>query len=406
VLISGFDILFFWDARMAMTGLEFMKEVPWRTLYLHGLVRDAHGQKMSKSKGNTVDPLGLIDRYGADAMRFTMAAMESQGRDIKLDEKRVEGYRNFATKLWNAARFLQMNGVGASQSIAAPNAELPVNRWIVGEVVETLARLDRAFAELRFDDMADAIYHFTWGTFCDWYVELVKGAFDDETRAVAAWAFDQILVMLHPFMPFVTEELWNAMGPRPYELIVAKWPDPNAFYEQEVSEQLTAAIGLIEEIRRVRSELGMGFAEILPLHVHRQTPTAKTALYDFQSAILRMARVSFLISDAVGIRPPNSLENTPASVAKALDLRWVAVETNHVGARLKLPDDFDLDAEKVRLSKALAAAEKDRDGLAARLANAAFTERAKPEAVDKARADLAERAAEAERLAAALARLG
>ena len=183
VLISGFDILFFWDARMAMQGIEFMGEPPWKTLYLHGLVRDAHGQKMSKSKGNTVDPLGLIDKYGADALRFTLAAMESQGRDIKLDEKRVEGYRNFATKLWNAARFLQMNGVGASDSIAAPDAELPVNRWIIGEVVETLAKLDSAFDELRYDEMADAIYHFVWGTFCDWYVELVKGAFDDETKA-------------------------------------------------------------------------------------------------------------------------------------------------------------------------------------------------------------------------------
>ena len=176
VLISGFDILFFWDARMAMQGIEFMGEVPWKTLYLHGLVRDAQGAKMSKSKGNTVDPLGLIDKYGADALRFTLAAMESQGRDIKLDEKRVEGYRNFATKLWNAARFLQMNGVGASDSIAAPAAELPVNRWIIGEVVETLAKLNHAFDELRYDEMADAIYHFVWGTFCDWYVELVKGA--------------------------------------------------------------------------------------------------------------------------------------------------------------------------------------------------------------------------------------
>ncbi|MES2327438.1 MAG: valine--tRNA ligase, partial [Pseudomonadota bacterium] len=175
VLISGFDILFFWDARMAMQGIEFMGEAPWKTLYLHGLVRDAAGAKMSKSKGNTVDPLGLIDKYGADALRFTLAAMESQGRDIKLDEKRVEGYRNFATKLWNAARFLQMNGVGASDSIAAPAAELPVNRWIIGEVVETLTKLDRAFDELRYDEMADAIYHFVWGTFCDWYVELIKG---------------------------------------------------------------------------------------------------------------------------------------------------------------------------------------------------------------------------------------
>ncbi len=171
------------------------------------------GQKMSKSKGNVVDPLGLIDKFGADALRFFMAAMESQGRDIKMDEKRVEGYRNFATKLWNATRFCQANGIGASQQHRrARRPSLPVNRWIIGEVVETLARLDKAMAELRFDAVADAIYHFAWDTFCDWYLELVKGAIDDETKAVAAWAFDQILVMLHPFMPFVTEELWHAHG--------------------------------------------------------------------------------------------------------------------------------------------------------------------------------------------------
>ena len=263
VLISGFDILFFWDARMAMQGIEFMKEVPWKTLYLHGLVRDADGQKMSKSKGNTVDPLGLIDRYGADALRFTMAAMESQGRDIKLDEKRVEGYRNFATKLWNAARFLQGNGVGASQSIAAPAAELAVNRWIIGEVVETLAKLDKAIADLRYDEMADAIYHFTWGTFCDWYVELVKGAWDDETRAVAAWAFDQILVMLHPFMPFVTEELWHSMGERPYELIVAKWPAPEAKRDKVASAEIGWLVEFIGEARAMRTELNIPWSVTL-----------------------------------------------------------------------------------------------------------------------------------------------
>ncbi len=174
VLISGFDILFFWDARMAMQGMHFMGEVPWKTLYLHGLVRAADGSKMSKSKGNTVDPLILMDQYGADALRFFMAAMESQGRDIKMDQTRVEGYRNFGTKLWNAARFCQSNGIVASRSIAAPKAELAVNKWIIGEVVETLEKLNRAFEEFRFDGMADAIYHFTWGTFCDWYLELIK----------------------------------------------------------------------------------------------------------------------------------------------------------------------------------------------------------------------------------------
>ena len=229
MLISGFDIIFFWDARMAMQGFEFMGERPWKTLYLHGLVRDAKGQKMSKSKGNTVDPLGLIDKYGADALRFTLAAMESQGRDIKLDEKRVEGYRNFATKLWNAARFCQANGIGASETIEPPAASLPVNRWIIGETVKTVQALDLALAELRYDESANTIYHFVWATFCDWYLELIKGQIDDETKTVAGWVLDQILVMLHPFMPFVTEELWGAMGDRAnYPLITAKWPMPDA----------------------------------------------------------------------------------------------------------------------------------------------------------------------------------
>jgi valyl-tRNA synthetase len=418
VLISGFDILFFWDARMAMQGLEFMKEAPWKTLYLHGLVRDAHGQKMSKSKGNTVDPLGLIDKYGADALRFTMAAMESQGRDIKLDEKRVEGYRNFATKLWNAARFLQMNGVGASQNIAAPAAELPVNRWIIGEVVETLARLDRAFDELRFDDMADAIYHFTWGTFCDWYVELVKGAFDEETRTVAAWAFDQILVMLHPFMPFVTEELWSAMGQRPYELILAKWPAPEASVDIEAQNEILWLTNLVEEIRAVRSEMNVppgartdiwisADSGFLTGKITTTSPQHLAGMFEHhRGALFRMARlnaVEFLYSGTrINLETGDREEVQSESGAKgALNLT-----VNDVSYLLPLKDVIDLDAERARLSKALAAAEKDRDGLAARLDNPAFTERAKPEAVEKARADHAERAAEAERLAAALARLG
>ena len=186
VLISGFDIIFFWDARMAMQGFQFMGEEPWKTLYLHGLVRDAKGQKMSKSKGNTVDPLGLIDRYGADALRFTLAAMESQGRDIKLDEKRVEGYRNFATKLWNAARFCQANGIGACDDDRAARGDAagqPLDHRRDGR--RRVQALDIALAELRFDESANTIYHFVWATFCDWYLELIKGQIDEETKAVA-----------------------------------------------------------------------------------------------------------------------------------------------------------------------------------------------------------------------------
>jgi valyl-tRNA synthetase len=387
LLISGFDIIFFWDARMAMQGIHFMGEVPWRTLYLHGLVRDAQGQKMSKSKGNTVDPLGLVDRYGADALRFTLAAMESQGRDIKLEEKRVEGYRNFATKLWNAARFLQMNGVGASQSIAAPPAELPVNRWIIGEVVETLAKLNKAFEELRFDGMADAIYHFAWGTFCDWYVELIKGTFDEETKSVAAWAFDQILVMLHPFMPFVTEELWNA-NERPYELILARWPQPEAAVDRAAKADIEWLVELVREVRAMRTELGVPWSATVEPLVVGGSATALERVARQAPTLARMAKLGE--ARAIHAAPEGSAQIAVAGVTYAFPLA----------------EHIDLEAERGRLAKALAAAQKDRDGLAARLGNPAFAERAKPEAVEKARADHAERSAEAEGLEAALKRLG
>src|SRR5574338_786251 len=421
VLISGFDILFFWDARMAMQGIEFMGEAPWKTLYLHGLVRDAQGQKMSKSKGNTVDPLGLIDKYGADALRFTLAAMESQGRDIKLDEKRVEGYRNFATKLWNAARFLQMNGVGASGSVAAPAAELPVNRWIIGEMVETLAKLNHAFDELRYDEMADAIYHFVWDTFCDWYVELVKGAFDEETKLVAAWAFDQILVMLHPLMPFITEELWSAMGKRPYELIVAKWPQPGATADLEAKADLVWLIDLVSEIRRVRSEMNVPPAaktelwleapqaiKNLSLTVATVVPeTTIRRLQKFGPAVARMARCTIVqvlnTGQAFELDSGVSIDRTKHLVDVNGAASLVVQGDSYL---LPLKDVIDVGAEKARLSKGAEAAEKERDSLAQRLANPNFTERAKPEAVEKARADHEAKAAEAERLRAALERLG
>jgi len=396
ILISGFDILFFWDARMAMQGLHFLNDVPFRTLYLHGLVRDATGAKMSKSKGNTVDPLGLIDRYGADALRFTLAAMESQGRDIKLDEKRVEGYRNFATKLWNAARFLQANGVGASAHLEPPAAELPVNRWIIAETVATVQALDLALADLRFDEAANAIYHFVWSRFCDWYVELVKpvssgaerGQVDEETRAVAGWAFDQILVMLHPFMPFITEELWHAMGPREYDLIVAKWPMADArALDPEAAKEIDWLIRLVSEIRAARAELNVPPGARLPLHVRDAGDVTTTRLTRQQPAIARLAR-----ADSAG-------GEAPAAAAAQI----VVDEATFV---LPLEGVIDIAAERARLAKGKAAAERERDGLAARLANPSFVERAKPEAVEKARADHAEKAAEAERLGAALARLG
>lgn len=394
VLISGFDILFFWDARMLMQGIHFMKEVPFKTLYLHGLVRAADGAKMSKSKGNTVDPLGLIDRYGADALRFFMAAMESQGRDIKMDEKRVEGYRNFATKLWNATRFAQANGIGASATIEPPKAELAVNRWIIAETIETVQALDLALADLRFDGAANTVYQFTWSRFCDWYLELIKPVLQggaeggEETRAVAGWVLDQILIMLHPFMPFITEELWHALGQRSNDLIVARWPTADArAIDPAARAEIDWLIRLVSEIRAARTELNVPPGARLPLHVRDASAETVERLARQGAVLARLARVDAATGDA------------PAGGA----LQIVVDEATFV---LPLGDVIDLDAERVRLTKAIAAAEKERDALGGRLSNASFVERAKPEAVEKARADHADKMAEAARLHAALGRLG
>jgi len=433
VLISGFDILFFWDARMAMQGLHFMGERPWKTLYLHGLVRDAHGQKMSKSKGNTVDPLGLIDKYGADALRFTLAAMESQGRDIKLDEKRVEGYRNFATKLWNAARFAQSNGIGGSTTIEPPKADLAVNRWIIGQTIKTVQALDLALADLRFDESANTVYHFVWASFCDWYLELIKPVLShevlspsgrglgegergeaerpdaeaqdtltqpspsreratedaQETRAVAGWVLDQILVMLHPFMPFITEELWHALADRPDDLIVGHWPMPDArAIDPDASAEVEWLIRLVSEIRAARAELNVPPGARLHLFVADASDETAARLDRQHQVLSRLARL-----DSIQLSP---FAGTGAAQVVVDDATFA----------LPLEGVIDLAAERARLAKGAEAAEKERDSLAGRLANPSFVERAKPEAVAKAREDHDAKAAEAERLRAALARLG
>jgi len=389
LLVSGFDILFFWDARMMMMGQAMTGQNPWPRLYLHGLVRAADGAKMSKSKGNVVDPLGLIDQYGADALRFFMAAMESQGRDIKMDDKRVEGYRNFATKLWNAARFCQSNGITASTSIAAPAATSAVNRWIIGEVVETLADLDKAMADLRFDAAANAVYHFVWDQFCDWYIELVKGNFDEETKAVAGWVLDQILVMLHPFMPFVTEELWSKMGERAgYPLITAAWPAPEATVDAAAKTEVEWLIALVGNLRAAKAELGISPGARLSAFLADPSDATKAIIARNGPAIDRLARLDAIAFEAAPEGP--MLQVGAGDAMLAIPLEGV----------------IDIAAEKARLEKALAASEKEAKSLEGRLSNPKFVEKAKPEAVEKAKADHAHHAAEAERLAAALARLG
>ncbi|WP_232305365.1 valine--tRNA ligase [Erythrobacter dokdonensis] len=396
LLISGFDILFFWDARMMMMGFYNMGQKPWDRLYLHGLVRAADGAKMSKSKGNVVDPLGLIDQYGADALRFFMAAMESQGRDIKMDEKRVEGYRNFATKLWNAARFCQSNGIGASDTIKAPLARLAANQWIIGEVQQCVTAIENAMADLRFDAAANAIYQFTWSKFCDWYLELIKPVFAGdadsppaiETRAVAGWALDQILVMLHPFMPFITEELWHKLGERPYELIVAQWPKPEAEVSKEATDAIDWVIDLTTSTRSAKNELGIAPGAKLAAWLAAPSNVAARTIERSSAAIERLARLT-----------PVTIGDPPAGPA----MQVTAGEDVFV---IPLEGIVDIAAEKARLEKALAASQKEAKSLEGRLSNPAFAEKAKPEAVEKARADLAHHSGEVERLTAALARLG
>jgi valyl-tRNA synthetase len=319
--------------------------------------------------------------------------MESQGRDIKMDEKRVEGYRNFATKLWNAARFLQANGIVGSTSTIAPDAVLPVNKWIIGQVVATVQALDLAMADLRFDAAANAIYHFVWDQFCDWYIELAKAQMDHETKAVAGWAFDQILVMLHPFMPFITEELWHAMAPpaapRANDLIVAHWPQVDAqSIDVEAGQEIDWLIRLVSSIRTARTELNVPPGAKMKAFVRDAGVVTQGRLDRQASALGRLARIEALSFD-------------PAPDGGAAQV--VMDEATFV---LPLEGVIDLAAEKARLAKGIAAAEKERDSLAGRLANASFVERAKPEAIAKAREDHTEKSAEAERLQAALDRLG
>ena len=408
---------------------------------------------MSKSKGNTVDPLGLIDQYGADALRFFMAAMESQGRDIKMDESRVAGYRNFATKLWNAARFAQGNGIGGSHSISAPKAELAVNRWIIGEVVETLDKLNKAFAEFRFDGMADTIYHFVWDQFCDWYLELIKPVLqnkdapdtvrpepvegqetqangtstgsarteEEETREVAGWVLDQILVMLHPFMPFITEELWHSLSdpahPRKYDLIHAKWPEPKAEVDAKAAADIKRIVELVSDIRTQRTEIGIAPAARLGTAVYGDSDGELDWLNRNKDYIIRLARVQPIRARVEpSMTMPHGISDTWNS-DEAYLFHMIEGEIRVWNTTLQIPSGgltlvasleglVDLGAERARIGKALEAATKERDALAGRLSNAAFVEKAKPEAVEKARADHAEKAAEADRLQAALERLG
>ena len=303
VLVTGFDIIFFWVARMMMMGLHFMHEVPFRDVYIHALVRDEKGAKMSKSKGNVIDPLGLIDEYGADALRFTLAAMAAQGRDIKLSTSRVEGYRNFATKLWNAARFAEMNGCVRVAGFDPKAVDAILNRWIIGETAKALAEVTAAIVAYRFNDAANAAYRFVWNIFCDWYVELSKpvlqgadGAAKDETRATMAFVLDEIAKLLHPFMPFLTEELWAIKGeagpPRQTILALGPWSSLGGLEDPQAEAEIGWIVDLVSEIRSVRSEMNVPAARQVPLVLVGAPAEVKEHATRWGETIQRLARLS------------------------------------------------------------------------------------------------------------------
>ncbi len=402
-LVTGFDILFFWVARMMMSGLHFMGEVPFRQVYLTGLVRDAKGEKMSKSKGNVIDPLDFIEKYGADALRFTLAALETQGRDIKLSESRVEGYRNFATKLWNAARFCRLNDIRGvlHRGMTAPPATLTINRWILGATRRAVEELTAALEAFRFDVAAHTIYHFVWHGFCDWYLEFIKPvlAGEDadaaaETRAVAGYVLDVILTLLHPFMPFVTEELWHALAPEEEQdergdLILGRWPQAEAIPADAAAEaEIDWTIRLISEIRSARTAVNVPAAAQIPALVRDLAPEKRDWLEAEKPMITRLARLSD-ISQAAEL-PAHG------TVTLALDEATVA---------LPVADVIDIAAERERLMKAVAKAEKEAASLEKRLANPNFRERAPAEVVAETQDRLAETRALITRLKAAADRL-
>jgi valyl-tRNA synthetase len=396
-LVTSFDIIFFWVARMMMMGLRFMGEVPFRTVYIHALVRDERGAKMSKSKGNVVDPIPMIEEYGADALRFTLAAMAAPGRDIKLSKQRVEGYRNFATKLWNACRFAEMNDCVTVPGFDPGSVKDTLNRWIVTSLSDTIAEIEQAIADYRFNDAGASIYHFVWNTYCDWYVELVKpilqGADDAakaEARATTAHVRDEILKLLHPFMPFVTEELWRVtaeVGPaRASLLALARWPERGPSFGA-AAEEINWLIDLVSKIRSVRAEMNVPAATQVRLVLVGGHARTRAWLSSYDAAIKRLARVS---SIEIADKPP------PASAQ---------IITADALACLPLQGIIDFAAEKARLEKEMARVKSDIARIDAKLGNADFVGRAPEEVVEGEREKREEAETRRRRIGEALERL-
>ena len=393
-LITGADIIFFWVARMMMMQLAVVGEVPFKTVYLHGLVRDAKGKKMSKSLGNVIDPIDIIDEFGADALRFANAAMASLGGTLKMDKGRIAGYRNFGTKLWNACRFAEMNGVweGHITQSAPPTAEATANRWIIAECAALRQSLDESLDAYRFDDAAHAIYSFVWGKVCDWYVEFAKPMFDtdqaDETRKTMAWVLDQSMILLHPIMPFITEELWGTTGRRAKMLVHSDWPTYGSELDDpQARREMNWVTSLIDEVRSARAQMHVPAGLKVAMLRHDLDRAALQALGNNQALILRLARLE-------------SITQADTSPKGAIT---VSVE----GGRFSIPlaGIIDIGEEKARLNKTIEKLQKELSGLRGRLKNPNFVASAPPEVVEESREKLALGDEEIEKLSKALSRL-
>ena len=397
VLVTAFDIIFFWVARMMMQGIKFMDGVaPFKDVYIHALVLDEKGQKMSKSKGNVMDPLELVDEYGADALRFFLARQATQGRNIRLSKQGVEGYRNFRTKIWNAAKFCQMNEVQFGGALDPSTINHPTNKWIIGEV----ARAGRAVAAnieaYRFNDAADANYRFIWNTYCDWYVELIKpllGGDDEavkaETRLVAGWVFDEMLKTLHPFMPFLTEELWAKLADkRDGFLMQARWADFGPEYENAGADaELDWMLSFISEVRGVRGTLNVPAGAKPNLAIIGASEETKVRLARHGDVIKRRARLEEI------------------TLADALPDGAVSLVLGEATLGLQVADLIDLAEEKTRLGKEIEKLEKDISGIEKKLANEKFVSRAPPEIIEEQHTRKADWTATIEKLRGALGQL-
>ncbi|MGH6789050.1 MAG: class I tRNA ligase family protein, partial [Pseudolabrys sp.] len=396
VLVTGFDIIFFWVARMMMMGLHFIEKIPFHHVYIHRLVRDASGAKMSKSKGNVVDPLGVIDEYGADALRFTLARNVAPGHDIRLGPQDVENNRNFATKLWNAARFVEFNGAARVEGFDPKSAKEPLNRWIAHETAKAAAEITQAIEAYAFSDAAGAAYRFVWNVYCDWYVELSKplltgpdGAAKDETRAMAAWALDEILKLLHPFMPFITEELWAVtaeQGPKRVSLLaLADWSKLEGLADDKAEAEIGWVIDLITAIRSVRAE--MNITAQIPLVLAGVSAETNARAERWAEFIKRLARVSEISS--VASAPQGAVQLLVRGEVAALPLKGV----------------IDLAAERARLAKEMQKADADIARSDAKLNNPKFMERAAEEVVEEEKEKREEAVARKAKIAEALERL-